>query len=181
MATNNRFSISAHAALVGMFSAACVFADETNDLIAEALSAAPEAIASIATVKNFDGTVLKDGSPEWVCYPSNPNLEGFCPMCLDRPWQQWFNALAAGEAPQIVGLGVSYMLQGDCAVSNKDPVATERTDDNDWVKEGPHLMILTPHLDSLKGLISDPYKGEPYVMWGDTPYAHIMAPIPGGN
>lgn len=156
-------------------------ADESADLVAEALAAAPDSIASIATVKNWDGTVLKEGSPEWVCYPSMPDRAGFCPMCLDRPWQQWLDALLAGEAPQVDGLGVSYMLKGDCAVSNTDPAAMEKTDDNQWVQEGPHLMILTPDTATLKGTTTDPYKGEPYVMWADTPYAHIMAPVPGSE
>jgi hypothetical protein len=29
----------------------------------------------------------------------------------------------------------------------------------------------------LKAMTSDPSSGEPYVMWGDTPYAHIMVPV----
>ena len=157
------------------------YADESGDLVKDALSAAPESISSIATVKNWDGTVLKEGSDEWVCYPSMPDRQGFCPMCLDKPWQKWLDALLAGKEPDVGGLGVSYMIQGDCAVSNIDPGAMEKTDHNDWVQEGPHLMIVTPDIDALKGTTTNPYGGEPYVMWGDTPYAHIMAPIPGEN
>ena len=29
----------------------------------------------------------------------------------------------------------------------------------------------------LKGISDDPGTGGPYVMWGDTPYAHIMVPV----
>jgi hypothetical protein len=29
----------------------------------------------------------------------------------------------------------------------------------------------------LKGIPSDPDQGGPFVMWGDTPYAHIMVPV----
>jgi hypothetical protein len=152
-------------------------ADDPDALIAEALSAAPAAIAEIATVKNWDGSTLKPGSEEWVCYPSMPDREGVCPMCLDKPWQTWFAAMMAGEAPEIKTLGISYMLRGDCAVSNIDPTAMSETPDNQWIQEGPHVMLLGPE-GSYEGYTEDPYSGEPYLMWGDTPYAHIMAPLP---
>ncbi|MDG1390029.1 MAG: hypothetical protein P8L70_03970 [Halioglobus sp.] len=29
----------------------------------------------------------------------------------------------------------------------------------------------------LEGIPTDPSGGGPYVMWGDTPYAHIMMPV----
>ncbi len=67
--------------------------------------------------------------------------------------------------------------EGDAiGVSNTDPYATEPTADNDWVKEGPHLMILMPDPTALEGLSTDP--ADPvYVMWKGTPYAHIMVRI----
>lgn len=153
-------------------------AGDTAALIAEALSAAPPAIASIATVMNWDGSVLKAGSEEWVCYPSMPDREGVCPMCLDKPWQAWLGAFASGQEPPSGTLGVSYMLRGDCAVSNIDPMAMKKTADNDWVHEGPHIMLLSPDRASLTGMTRDHHSGGPYVMWGDTPYAHIMVPLP---
>lgn len=153
-------------------------AEDSAALIEEALSAAPASIASIATVKAWDGAVLKEGSPDWVCYPSMPDREGVCPMCLDKPWQQWLAAFAAGETPNVDTVGVSYMLRGDCSVSNIDPMAMEETDDNEWVREGPHVMLLSPDRAALDALPRDPYAGTPYVMWADTPYAHIMVPLP---
>ena len=74
---------------------------------------------------------------------------------------------------------ISYMLAGEgeaIGVSNTDPYATEPTDDNDWIQEGPHLMILVPDAAALEGLSTDP--SDPvYVMWKGTPYAHIMVRI----
>lgn len=151
--------------------------DGNEALVKEALSAAPPAIASIATVKNWNGETLKEGSAEWVCYPSMPDREGVCPMCLDKPWQAWLAAFAAGETPPAGQLGVSYMLQGDCAVSNLDPMAMERTDDNEWVHEGPHIMLLAADPETLSEYPHDHESGAPYVMWRDTPYAHIMVPL----
>jgi len=46
----------------------------------------------------------------------------------------------------------------------------------DFIKEGPHLMIIVPR-EMLQGITDDPHAGGPYVMWKDTPYAHIMVPI----
>jgi hypothetical protein len=74
---------------------------------------------------------------------------------------------------------VSYMLAGEgtaIGVSNSDPYATEPSKSDDWVKEGPHLMIVVPDRAMLKGLSTNP--NDPvYVMWGDTPYAHIMVKV----
>jgi len=76
---------------------------------------------------------------------------------------------------------VSYMLAGEgtaIGVSNSDPYASDPDGSDDWVKEGPHLMIVVPDSAALEGLSRDP--NDPvYVMWGDTPYAHIMVKVEG--
>ena len=67
--------------------------------------------------------------------------------------------------------------EGDAlGASNIDPFAAEPTDDNDWIKEGPHLMIIVPDVAAFEGLSTDP-KDPVYVMWKGTPYAHIMVRI----
>ena len=68
------------------------------------------------------------------------------------------------------------MLQGDALVSNSDPTAKDPKNGDVWVQEGPHLMIVVPKA-MLKGMSDDPFNGGPYVMWKDTPYAHIMVPV----
>ena len=98
----------------------------------------------------------------------------------NRP--QWDKLLAATLSIKPIDVkefSISYMLAGEgdaLGVSNTDPHATEPTDDNDWVKEGPHLMILVPDPAALEGLSTDP-KDPVYVMWKGTPYAHIMVKI----
>jgi hypothetical protein len=41
---------------------------------------------------------------------------------------------------------------------------------------GPHMMILIPNKALLKGISKDHRNGGPWIMWPDTPYAHIMIP-----
>jgi hypothetical protein len=73
-------------------------------------------------------------------------------------------------------LGISYMLAGDGGASNVDPYAEGPTEDNEWIREGAHLMILAP-AELLEAYPTDPDNGGPYVMWKGTPYAHLMVPI----
>ena len=35
-----------------------------------------------------------------------------------------------------------YMLEGGTDASNTDPYATTPTADNDWIKTGPHIMVV---------------------------------------
>jgi hypothetical protein len=72
------------------------------------------------------------------------------------------------------------MLAGDEGASNIDPFAEGPTDDNEWVVEGPHLMIIVPP-ELLEGFPTDPDNGGPYVMWKGTPYAHLMVPVGARN
>ena len=37
-------------------------------------------------------------------------------------------------------------------------------------------MLIAPKA-LLSGITDDPYAGGPYVMWRDTPYAHLMIPV----
>ena len=147
-----------------------------EELIAEAESAAPEVISQNAAIKIMDGRVLREGSNGWTCYPGS-NAIG--PMCNQPQWDTLVGALMKKEPPEVKEFSISYMLAGEgdaLGVSNTDPFATEPTDDNEWVKEGPHLMILVPDPEVLEGLSTDP-KDPVYVMWKDTPYAHIMVKI----
>ncbi len=121
----------------------------------------------------MDGKVLRTGTNGWICYPGTKVIG---PMCNQRQWDDLLSAMMNKKPIDVKELSISYMLAGEgdaLGVSNKDPYATEPTDDNDWVKEGPHLMILVPDPALLEGLSTDP-KDPVYVMWKGTPYAHIM-------
>ena len=99
------------------------------------------------------------------------------PMCFDAVWEEWAPAWVNKKPFKTSKVGMAYMLMGDNGASNKDPYAAEPTADNDWVVEGPHLMILVPDPKMLDGVSTDPHNGGPYVMWKGTPYAHIMVPV----
>ena len=74
-------------------------------------------------------------------------------------------------------VGIAYMLAGDTGASNIDPYAEKRTPDNQWIVEGPHVMVIVPDPATLDALPTDPAGGGAYVMWKGTPYAHVMVPV----
>jgi len=152
------------------------FAEESKDAkIARAMSAAPERVSAEATIVDVDGTVLREGSNGWTCMPGiMPGDEH--PMCNDDVWMKLMKALGEEADFQTDRVGVSYMLKGDAHVNNADPADTKKDPGETWVQEGPHLMIIFPDRKSLEAFPDDPGAGGPYVMWKDTPYAHVMVP-----
>ena len=150
----------------------------TEEKIENALSAAPESLSRDAKVMDWDGKVLRKGSNGYTCLPDIPDNGANDPWCVDESWLNLLNALKNKTKPTYTKVGIAYMLQGDGPVSNTDPFATSKTNDADWVEGlGAHLMILVPNRDTLNGISLDPHNGGPWIMWPDTPYAHLMIPI----
>lgn len=159
-------------------------ADAQSDRIAVAMSGGPLAITADATIMDFDESgnlvELRAGTNGWMCVPDdNPVAPGDAPMCVDGAWQSWMTAWMSQTTPEIEGIGISYMLQGSLAPSNEDPYATEPAEGEDWIEDGPHLMVVVPDPAMLDAFPTDPTWGGPYVMWKGTPYAHLM--VPTGN
>jgi hypothetical protein len=153
-----------------------------NSRIVLAESAGPPAIASPAMIVEFDATggatELRAGTNGWLCLPDDPATPGTDPMCADPVWQAWLEAHGNRTTPDITRLGIAYMLQGGQAASNDDPFATEPAPGQEWIEDGPHLMLLVPNpRTSLQGISTDPKSGGPHVMWAGTDYAHVMVPI----
>ena len=149
-------------------------------LIRDALSAAPPAVASTAKVVTMDNKVLKQGSGPYTCFPTPSDVlakGGREPMCLDKVWLAWADAWMNKKPFKTEGSGIGYMLAGDTGASNIDPYATASTATNQWVAEGPHIMVIVADPAQLEGLSTDPNSGGAYVMWKGTPYAHIMVPV----
>lgn len=159
-----------------LLAAGYAIADDVEAMIASAESAGPPSVTAEATIKAPDGTVLREGTNSYTCYPQQ---EVIGPMCNEPLWDELISSMMNKEDFDPDEFSVSYMLAGEgtaIGVSNSDPYATDPESTDDWVKEGPHLMIVVPDAAMLEGLSRDP--SDPvYVMWGDTPYAHIMVKV----
>ena len=165
-------------AALALAATSTVQANDNEALIALARSAAPDLISADATIA-FRGEVLVEGSNGWVCLPETLPDDG-APMCNDGVWMELMGAMGAGEPYTVERLGISYMLAGDAGVSNSNPAHPDGANAPDFIKEGAHLMLAVPR-ELLEGLTDDPHAGGPYVMWKDTPYAHIMVPLEDEN
>jgi hypothetical protein len=118
-----------------------------EEIVASAMAAAPESVSQDATIM----TMNEKGDMRTVRKGSNDWT------CLpDMP-----------TTP-----GVDSMC-----VDNTDPFATEPPAGKPWIDTGPHVMILN---------IGDRFDGypksndnikQPWVMYPNTPYAHLMIPV----
>jgi hypothetical protein len=151
---------------------------DRDAMIRSALSAAPAMMRDTVRVADWEGNVLRDGPAGFTCMPAPPGLAG--PMCVDEVWMALLQAWSKKEPFTVPRMGIAYMLAGDSpdgGASNADPFAPQPTTDNDWMVEGPHVMIVTPDAASLAAIGTSHHGGGPYVMWHGTPYAHIMLPV----
>ena len=150
------------------------------DKIKSAMSAAPLAIAKDATIVDMDEKgmmkTLRQGTNGWTCMPDGPS-PGVDPMCVDKNGADWLNAWMTHKDPPKGKMAIGYMLMGGSDASNTDPFATKPNPADKWVDTGPHIMVLN---------ISDVFAGYPtvatntkvpYVMFPNTPYAHLMIPV----
>ncbi len=92
---------------------------------------------------------------------------------------EWAQAWIEKKEPPKNKIGFMYMLSGGVDASNTDPFAqkpgSQQQLDRDW---SPHVMIV-----GAKGMVEgyprapQPDTSQPYVMWADTPYEHLMLPV----
>jgi len=163
--------------------AAAKAAPTDADLIASAESAAPPNVGSHATIVAMaaDGKMrtLRKGTNAFTCMPTNPEVPGPTPMCMDPAALEWAHAWISHTAPAAGKVGFMYMLAGGTDASNTDPYASKPTASNHWIKTGPHIMVVGAEASFYdaypKG--ADPDTSVPYVMWAGTPYQHLMAPV----
>ena len=113
-----------------------------SEYIAQALSAAPKAVAEGAAVvrPDKDGSMrtLREGNNGFTCM-----IMGTDKMCNDRNSMEFIHAVMK-HVPPPNKVGISYMLAGDEGASNTDPNATGKTADNHWIVTGPDIMIFGP-------------------------------------
>ena len=153
-------------------------AAEAQDAIRSAMSAGPKSISAEATIMDWGMNVLREGTNEWTCLPDRPDTPGNDPWCITDAWRNFLHAYMTKTEPSYDQIGFAYMLMGDSPVSNSDPYATEPTGPEDWVTDvGAHIMIVIPDRSLLAGISTDHRNGGPWVMWPETPYAHILIPV----
>ncbi len=147
----------------------------SDKVIQSAESAAFPALSSNATIMDWNDKVIRKGTNGWTCLPDR-DTPGNDPWCVNEAWMNFLQAYKSKTKPSYDQVGVAYMLQGDTPVSNSDPYATKP--DGNWVTGlGAHLMILVPDKKSIASYPSDWKQGGPWIMWGGTPYEHLMVPL----
>jgi hypothetical protein len=108
--------------------AAAATAGATADkeaLIRDALSAAPALIAKTAIVKDWDGTVLRQGNHDYTCFPTQADKRAKSekePMCLDKVWLVWGDAWMNKKPFKTDKIGIAYMLAGDTGGEQRRPL-----------------------------------------------------------
>jgi len=152
------------------------------EMIKSAEAAAPAAIARDATIVSVghDGKmqVLRKGANGFTCMPDNPASPGPDPMCGDANAMAWAEAWIEHQPPPAGKVGFMYMLATGSDASNTDPYAEGPAPGNHWIETGSHVMVV-----GAKGMMdgyprtADPVTAQPYVMWPDTPYEHLMLPV----
>jgi hypothetical protein len=124
--------------------------------IADALRAAPNFITDGATIADYPASkggefrVLRQGTSEWTCLPGPPpGSKHDDPGCFDRVFFQWVKDDLAGRPQHIHRLGISYMFMGQWVPGASGGV----------FHVGPHIMVVTPHPEDLKGFTKGGWNG----------------------
>lgn len=178
MSIQSTCRLAAFSSLTLLFSTGAIAGDSAEAKIERAMSAAPAAVSAEATIMDTDGTILREGDNGWTCLPDTMPGD-HAPMCNDEVWMNLMGMMMGGPEYVPDRIGISYMMQGEpdgAGVSNSNPAHPDPQSADDYVETGPHLMIVVPR-EMLAGITDDPNVGGPYVMWGDTPFAHIMVPV----
>ena len=154
-----------------------------KELIKSAMSAAPAKVGRGATIVIMEANgkmrTLRKGTNGFTCMPDNPATPGPDPMCFDKNAAEWVMAWVEHKNPPAGKVGFMYMLAGGTDASNTDPYAAKPEPNNNWIKTGPHVMIVGADASFYdqypKG--AKPDTSVPYVMWTGTPYQHLMVPV----
>jgi len=155
--------------------------------IQSAMSAAPMTIAKDARIVDYPEKAgqplieLREGANGWTCFPDWQATPGKDPMCFDKMWMQWFEAINTATDPNIKEPGIAYMLQGGSDASNTDPFAMKPKEGEEWVSAPAHIMLIVPGKLDRTLFSTDHHSGGPWVMYAGTPYEHVMIPVEEGS
>ena len=157
-------------------------AQDDAELIKSAEAAAPAAVSSGAAIYVMDDKgamrTLREGTNGWFCMPDGSVSPGIDPMCGDANTMEWVMAMVEKKEPPEGKIGFSYMLMGGSDGSNTDPFAMEPAPGDEWMSTGPHVMIVNaPEMMQGYPMDAKPDTTKPFVMYANTPYAHLMIPV----
>ena len=73
------------------------------------------------------------------------------------------------------------MQAGDEGYDNTDTTVVEKKDakPGQWIESGGHVMLMPKDPKAIAKFTDDFISGSPYIMFGGTPYAHVMIPTDG--
>jgi hypothetical protein len=143
-----------------------------------ALSAAPARVSKAAGVMIYgaDGklTEVRKSTNGFVCIPTVMNLPEPDPMCLDAASHQWLTDIS-NNAPKPTNTvpGIAYMARGGSHFE-KDGKVVMSGEGAKVVKEPPHWMVMWPFDAAASQLPTAPNASGVYIMFHDSPYAHLM-------
>ena len=123
------------------------------DKIANAMKAGPPELAAQATIRDWDGSVLRKGMNGWTCLPDMPRTKEDDPWCVDASWLNFLIALRDRKDPTYTQPGLAYRLTKN------------------------EIVLIDPDPEAFKGLPRNESEGGPWVMWDNTPYRHLMVPL----
>lgn len=112
--------------------------------------------------------LIKDGPGPWNFVAGIPN--DIAPIAVDDSGLKWVRALLAGEKPQLDRPGIGFLWAG-----------------NQFVPPGsqevrplpPGVMVIWPFDPKSTGLSAGREKELVRIMLADSPYAHLIVPVPG--
>jgi hypothetical protein len=112
--------------------------------------------------------LIKDGPGPWNFVAGIPN--DIAPIAVDDQGLKWVRALLAGEKPQLDRPGIGFLWAGNQFV----PPGTQ-----ELRPLPPGIMVIWPFDPKTTGLSAGREKGLVRIMLADSPYAHVIVPIPG--
>ncbi len=140
----------------------------TEERIQNALSGGPAVISEGARVMDWPNRAnpegpgvelieLRAGSNGWTCIPNLLDTPGNDPMCLNDIYLEALMARHNNVAPPSTGIGIGYMLQEGTPKGST-----------------PHMMVYVPEGEGGYADFSTEPGPLPWIMFPDTPYAHLM-------
>jgi hypothetical protein len=151
-------------------------------LIELSMSAAPDRISKKATImvpdKNGELVVIKKGTNGFTCVPDIDGQEVPSPMCADEATMRFFLDMWSGKvSPTNKTAGVAYMAQGGWHWE-KDGAVIMSMEKNEpgakRVREPAHWMLIYPFSSEKTFLPDVPTIFGTWVMFDNTPFAHLM-------